>query len=123
MKNIIVISGVLGGLLLLFRLIGIISEFVYNDLLLVSGLFLVVVVFIPLSIVDRVRQNRKINDIIDSYKGSGKNKEKLAVGDKVTKGWGMNNSPFRDRKSSASWGGGNIKGASVTRSSRKSFLK
>jgi len=61
--------------------------------------------------------------IIESYKGTTKNEVEIPKGSKVTKGWGMNNSPFRDRKSSASWGGGNIKGANVSRGSRRQFLK
>lgn len=117
------ISGITSGLLLLFRVIGIITEFIYNDLLLISGLVLFGAVFIPLSIISRIQQNRKINAIIESYKDSDKEKVKIPTGNKVTKGWGMNNSPFRDRKASASWGGGNIKGANVSRGSRKSFLK
>ena len=38
------------------------------------------------------------------------------------KGWSMNSSPFRERKSGASWGGGNIHGAVPKRENRKKFF-
>ena len=41
----------------------------------------------------------------------------------LPKGWDMNNSPFRARKSNATWGGGNIHGSVAKRGSRKPFLK
>jgi len=50
MKKLIYLSGILGGILLLFSIIGIITEFNYNDYLLAAGAFLIVIVFIPLSI-------------------------------------------------------------------------
>lgn len=123
MKTSIIISIVSGTLLLIFRLIGVFSNSDMHELSLILAMVLIFCVTIPLIIIDRIQQNRKINAIINSYKGTNKSKEKLPEGSKITKGWGMNNSPFRDRKSSASWGGGNIKGANVTRGNRKSFLK
>jgi len=41
----------------------------------------------------------------------------------MTKGWGMNNSPFRKRKSGLTWGGGNIHASEASRKTRKSFLR
>lgn len=44
-------------------------------------------------------------------------------GDYKVKGWDMNTSPFRDRKSGLRWEGGNIKGVNAKRASRRRFLK
>ncbi len=122
MKKLIIISGVTGTILLIFRLIGTITDFALNDVLLWCGLFLLLIVFFPLVLVERYKQNKKLDDIIDSYSCKKPQHERIPKGNSVTSGWGMNNSPFRDRKGSASWGGGNIKASNVSRSKRKSFL-
>ena len=98
-------------------------EFPLNNLFLTLGLALLVVVFLPLAIIGRYRHNKKINWIIDSYKVPNKESFPLEKGDLDAKGWGMNNSPFRERKSGLTWGGGNIKGANATRGTRRNFLK
>ena len=100
------------------------EEFLNIKYFLIGGLILIIGFALPVVIIDRVRQSRKIDKIIGSYKGSQTNKKtKYSKGDTKTKGWGMNNSPFRDRKSGLTWGGGNIKGANATRGTRKSFFK
>jgi hypothetical protein len=123
MKKIIYISGILGGLLLLFRLLGVFMEFPFNSLLLYSGLVLLVLVCLPLTIAEKQRQNKKIDEIIKSYKGKKKKKTEFKRGDSKTKGWDMNNSPFRERRSGLTWGGGNVKGANASRGNKRSFLK
>lgn len=123
MKKIIYISGVAGGLLLLFRLLGVFMEFPFNSLFLYSGLVLLVLVCLPLTIADKQSQSKKIEAIIKSYKGKKKKVTELKRGDSKTKGWDMNNSPFRERKSGLTWGGGNIKGANASRGNKRSFLK
>jgi hypothetical protein len=123
MRSFIYISGILGGLLLAIRLMGTITNFTYNDEFLISGLALIVLIFIPLSIVSRYKQNKKIDKIIASYKGTNKETIQFEKGKSQTEGWGMNNSPFRERKSGLTWGGGNIKGANASRGTRRSFLK
>ena len=123
MKKIIYLSGSAGGLLLLFRLLGVFLEFPLSSLLLYSGLVLLVLVYLPLTIAEKHRQNKKIDEIIKSYKGKKKEKTDLKRGDSKTKGWDMNNSPFRERRSGLTWGGGNIKGANASRGNRRSFLK
>jgi len=123
MRSFIYISGILGGLLLAIRLMGTITNFTYNDEFLISGLALIVLIFIPLSIVSRYKQNKKIDKIIASYKGTNKETIQFEKGKSQTEGWGMNNSPFRERKSGLTWGGGNIKGANDSRGTRRSFLK
>lgn len=112
------ISGILGGLLLVIRLIGSVTDFNYNDLFLFSGLALIILVFIPLAIIDKYRQNKKIDRIIKTYSDKPSRHNTISSGKSEFKGWSMNNSPFRKRKSGVSWGGGNIKGANATRGKR-----
>ncbi len=107
----------------MFRIIGIMLEFPLNNLLLILGLVLLLIFFLPLLIIERYLYNKKINRIIDSYKEAGKETVPFEKGDSKTKGWGMNNSPFRERKSGLTWGGGNIKGANATRETKRGFLK
>lgn len=124
MIAIVSISGTAGFVFLTTRLIGELKNFPNIKLFLIGGLILIIGISLPLIIIDRVRQKRKIDKIIYSYKDSQANKKsKIPKGDSKTKGWSMNNSPFRDRKSGLTWGGGNIKGANATRGARKSFLK
>jgi hypothetical protein len=123
MKTAIYISGITGTLLLVFRIIGIMLEFPLNNLLLILGLVLLLIIFLPLLIIERYLNNKKINRIIDSYKEADEKSVPLEKGDSKTKGWGMNNSPFRKRKSGLTWSGGNIKGANATRETKRGFLK
>jgi len=123
MKSTIYVSGITGALLIVIRLIGIEAEFSLNNVFLISGLILLLALFLPLVIIDRYRHNRKIKKILESYKGTDDNMVQTKTGESKSKGWGMNNSPFRERKSGLSWGGGNIKGANATRGKRRSFLK
>ncbi|MPM17004.1 hypothetical protein SDC9_63386 [bioreactor metagenome] len=123
MKIAIYLSGIAGSLLILTRIIGIIMEFPLNKLFLILGLILLVFVYLPLVIIDKYLHNKKIDRIIDSYKGQDNNTFQKEKGDSKNKGWGMNNSPFRERKSGLTWGGGNIHGVNASRGKRKSFLK
>lgn len=118
MKKLIYISGILGGLFIMLRLIGTVTDFNYNDLFLIAGLALIILIFIPLVIVAKYRQNKKINNIIKSYSDKPYRHNPIPSGKSEFKGWNMNNSPFRKRKSGVSWGGGNIKGANATRGKR-----
>lgn len=123
MKIAIYLSGIAGSIFLLIRTIGIMMEFPLNRVFLILGLILLVFIYLPLIIIDKYLHNKKVDKIIDSYKGTQNNTVKFEKGDSKNKGWGMNNSPFRGRRSGLSWGGGNIKGANATRGARKSFLK
>ncbi len=108
-------------------LVGIMAEFPNNGGYLVTGLILLAGVFLPLVLVDRRRQQRRIRQIIESYRGKAgerKEQEETQPGEQSkAKGWDMNTSPFRERKGGLTWGGGNIKGANATRGTRRSFLK
>lgn len=123
MKTVIYISGIAGMLLILLRIIGMIMEFPLNNLFLILGLTLLVIVFLPLAIIERYRHNKMIDKIINSYKEAGIGAVPIEKGNLEAKGWGMNNSPFRERKSGLTWGGGNIKGANAKRETRRNFLK
>jgi predicted RND superfamily exporter protein len=123
MRTAITTSGILGFILLVVSSIGLFAELPYNKVIFITSLGLLVLVFFPLSIIDRYRQNKNINKIIDSYKSKEKESIKMKQGKPATKGWSMNNSPFRERKSGLNWGGGNIKGANASRGKRKSFFK
>ena len=125
MRILIYLSGITGSMLILIRILGIFFDFSWNDIILISGIILLGAICIPLTIIRIIRENRKINRIIESYKGKEKEKKKshLEKGETPAKGWGMNDSPYRDRKSGLRWEGGNIKGVTAKRGSRRSFLK
>ena len=123
MKIIMYISGITGILLLALKLLGTVMDFQENELMLIGGLILVGAVFFPLLLIDRHRHNKKIDNIIKSYEGREQEVKEITKSGKGSKGWGMNNSPFRERRSGLSWGGGNVKGAEATRGTRRSFLK
>ena len=124
MRALISIAGTTGGLLLIIRLIGELVNFSHNKHFLIAGLVLIVGITLPLFIIDRVRQKKKIDKIIRSHKNSQANKKaKIPISDFKTKGWNTNGAPIRERKSGLTWGGGNIKGANATRGTKRSFLK
>ena len=84
------------------------------------GILLFILVILPVLIIRDVRHRRKIRKIIQSHRD---NKLNIAGEDhlknKKTKGWGMNNSPFRSRKSGLSWGGGNVHASHADRGTRR----
>ena len=99
-----------------------VMEFKLNKYVLIPVL-IIIGLMIVLFFVDKYLYNKKIKKIIKGYKGP-KKEENVSIQKKkpTTKGWGMNDSPFRKRKSGLTWSGGNIKGASAKRGTRKSFL-
>ena len=123
MKTIILISGITGTLLLMVRMLGIFMEFRGDDVVLVSGLVLLGLVCLPMFLIDKRRHDRKIDSIIKSYEGLDKEVQELQKAGQSPKGWGINDSPFRERKSGLTWGGGNIKAAEATRGTRRKFLR
>lgn len=94
------------------------------------GFLLFVVVILPILLVRDYRHKRKVRQIIESYraeveadKNTGDMDPEERAGEKRTKGWGMNNSPFRERKSGLRWGGGNIKASEAKRDNRRKFMR
>jgi hypothetical protein len=123
MKFLMYISGITGILFLAMRLLGTVMEFQENSIFLIFGLILLGLIFMPLFILDRYRHNRKINNIIKSYEGRERKMPGHPKPVQGPKGWSMNDSPFRERKSGLTWGGGNIRAAEATRGTRRSFLR
>jgi hypothetical protein len=144
MKKIIYISGVTGGILLVLSILGIFVEFSFNRHMLLSGLLLTVI-SITFSLTYKYLQNQKIRDLLRKYKEGGSSepghkevrktgtekgrkeqKEAYVEDDKTKsgpKGLELGKTSLRERKTGLVWGGGNIKGATATRGTRKKFIK
>ena len=98
-------------------------EFKLNKFVLIMA-FVIIGLMIVSFLINRYLYNKKIKGIIKHYKGYQKKEDVLNKKNKATtKGWGMNDSPFRERKSGLTWGGGNINGANAKSGTRKSCLK
>ncbi len=123
MKLFIYLSGIAGTLLVLFSIVGTLSAYAHAQMLFFVGIGMLLLVFVPLVLVGKYRENKRIDQIIHSYRDKKDEQQPMGKGKAATKGWSMNNSPFRERKSGLSWGGGNIKASNAQRGSRKSFLK
>ena len=89
-----------------------------------AGVVLFVVILLPVLIIRETRERKRIRRILRSHRdGEGeKSGGHVEQGSAKHKGWGMNNSPFRTRKSGVSWGGGNIKASEAMRGTRRKFL-
>lgn len=112
-----------GAILFSLALKGSIIELLNNHFFVIGGIILIVGTMVSIQIIKKFRYNQRINRIIENYKGSQEAQSKIPKFKVDVKGWGMNNSPFRERKSGVTWGGGNIHGANASREKRKSFLK
>jgi hypothetical protein len=123
MRILIYISGILGTLLLTLGIVGIYLEYPFSNILLYTGIALFSLVFLPMYIIERILVKRKINRIIREFQEQER-KHEMVVESKIdAKGWSMNNSPFRTRKSGLTWNGGNVHAANATRGTRKVLLK
>jgi hypothetical protein len=150
MKQIIYISGVTGGILLILRIVGIFVEFSFNRQMLLSGLLLTVV-SITFSLIYKYLQNQKIKSLLKYYKDKNsqdpargaahkshgeeefeEGKQEKENGEKDTgdkmpksgpKGLEPGKTSLRERKSGLVWGGGNIKGTTATRGVKRGFIK
>ena len=86
-----------------------------------AGVVLFAAIILPFLIIRDLRQKRRTRKIIRAYRGRDVGDTKNMEPGSGQKGWGMNNSPFRSRKSGLNWGGGNIKGANAERENRRKF--
>ena len=120
----IYVSGLAGILLLSLYILGLFADKSYDHLILISGILLIVLICVPMILLERRRRNRKIEEIIHQHKKTSKEKigHSSDAGKKV-RGWSMNQSPFRERKSGTTWSGGNIHGALPKRQSRKGLFR
>lgn len=123
MKLLLYISGILGCGTMVFWVIGTAVDFSHNQVLLIIGLSLLGIIYLPALLYTRYMHRKKIRSIIEDYKGKGKDERKVDNTESEMKGWSMNDSPFRSRKSGLSWGGGNVHAANADRGTRRSFLK
>ena len=123
-RLIIYLSGFSGSLLLFYYILGLPADKSYDAIVLIVALALIFFICLPMIFIERYRQNRKLEEIIRKHKkpeqdGIGHSNQ---AGKKV-KGWSMNDSPFRDRRSGATWSGGNIHGSIPKRGGRKGLFR
>lgn len=123
MKFLLYVSGILGGSTLIFWVIGSAVDYSYNKVLFIVGVSILGLIYLPLLFYMRYQHRKKIRSIIESYKDKGKDERKMDNKKSDVKGWSMNDSPFRNRKSGLTWGGGNVHAANADRGTRRSFLK
>ena len=123
MNKAIYISGIAGTLLLVIGTLGIFLQFAENNIIFIAGLVFVFLIFVPLLLIRKKQHNNKIDGIIEAYRKKPKADVSANEIKTSNKGWNMNNSPYRKRKSGLTWGGGNISAAEAKRGSRRSFLK
>ncbi|MFW5820147.1 MAG: hypothetical protein ACOCWA_02570 [Bacteroidota bacterium] len=123
MKILIYISGISAVILLIIRVLGLYIPALNINILLFTGIGLLVFIFIPMIVYYNRKQDQKIAEIIKSHKEKTSSKPGSKKDAKTkAKGWNMNNSPFRERRSGLNWGGGNIHAANAKRGSRRKFL-
>ncbi len=125
MRILIYISGIAGVMLAITGFISELSGTGPSALLWITGIALLLAFTLPLILYSRVLEQRKIDEIIRNHRENPKKEgsEDRKSEQEKTAGWGMNNSPFRKRKSGLNWGGGNIHAANASRGTRKGFLK
>ncbi|MCF8346189.1 MAG: hypothetical protein K9G38_03185 [Bacteroidales bacterium] len=124
MKTTIYITGLMSA----YMLIGWITAYSIgrpNHLLfLVAGSIIFFLLYLPLVITKRKRHKEKMEQIIHDYKEKRPDDSESEISrtetTKTTKGWSMNNSPFRKRRSGVEWSGGNIHAANAKRGTRRS---
>lgn len=119
----IYISGVLSAILFTGWITTMILGFQMHFLFLIAGLATFLLLFLPMVFLKRREHRKRMDQIIRNYRHRGNGDERSAGKSSGHTGWSMNNSPFRERKSGLSWGGGNIHASEARRGKRRSFLK
>ena len=122
MKALKYISGFSGAMLLAFWLLGIILDFHVSFYFFIAGLILFGLVYFPLALLDSHRRENRWDTIRDDQE---KQPHSQTEGYKNTKrkGYGVSNSPYRERSSGLRWEGGSVYGANPKRGGRRSFLR
>ena len=123
MKTVFYLSGIIGGVLVFYWFSGIYHTPPHSILFLLSGLAMICLVCLPLYFYDSRQQRKKIDEIIRSHKGEKEPVDLKEHQKSPARGWSMNNSPFRNRKSGLTWGGGNIHAGNASRGTRRNFGK
>ena len=122
MRALIYLSAIFGITLISIKFAGWMMDEPVSNYYLYCGILILILLFIPLILIEIILYKNKMRRIIDSSNEKTNEPKKFKNQVEANK-WGMNNSPFRDRRSGLIWGGGNIKGANAKRVSRKHFLK
>lgn len=115
------ISGMTAVILFAVRFLGIFMEFPENDLFLYSAIVLLVFVCIPSYFISKYRHERKLEDPLNPLEEEQESKMQENGGEKSS--WEINKSPFRQRKSGLTWGGGNVHASNAKRGERRGFLE
>ncbi len=115
MKNSIYFTVVLGVIFLVIHFISLFFELGYNDLFLIIGLGILLVITLPLFYLDRYQYTKQKKFI---YKSSLHQKGNLKVKKTETHKYPS----FRKQKNGLTWGGGNIHASGAKRGSKRSFL-
>jgi len=122
MKALKYISGFSGAILLIYWLLGILFDFRVSFYFFVAGLVLFGLVFLPLAILDKNRRENRWDTIRDEEENAEISETKKNKNHK-RKGYGISDSPYRERNSGLRWEGGSVYGANAKRGSRRSFLR
>jgi hypothetical protein len=128
MKYYTYISGFIAGFLLLGWLMALLLGMSNHLIMLLAGSIVLLLVYLPLVIAKRKIHRGRMKEIVRNYREVREaedtnlqptSQEIQDPDGKSGKGWTMNDSPFRERRSGATWGGGNIHAANASRNSRK----
>ncbi len=124
MKTYIYISGFLSAFFFAGWIVAMLMGLPAHLVMLLAGAIILFLVYLPLVIRKRREHLDRMEEIINNYKSGESQEENNPTGkNSQTKGWSMNDSPFRERRSGATWSGGNIHAANVTRGTRRSGKK
>ncbi len=119
MKYATTFSAILGIVFLTIRFIGLFIELSYNNLFLMLGLGLLLLVTLPLYLLERSRYSKMKQSILHKYK-----KDKTPIEKDLNKmKSGVSYPAFRRHKKGLTWSGGSVHGSSARRGERKGFLK
>lgn len=119
MKYAISFSVIIGLAFLSIRFVGLFIELPYNNLFLILGLGILLLVTLPLYLIERSRYTKMKRSILRKYK-KGKTSTKKE-GNKIKTDF--NYPAFRRQQSGLTWRGGSVHGSSAKRGERKGFLK
>ncbi len=118
MKNSIYFTMVLGVIFLVIHFISLFLELGSNDLFLIIGLGILLVITLPLFYLDRNRFNKQKKFNIKPFR-----QEKGGLKGKEVKKAEIHKYPsFRQQKSNLTWGGGNTHASGAKRGSKRNFL-
>lgn len=119
MKNAIYFSATLGLAFLSIRFIGLFIDITYNDLVLLIGSGILLLVTLPLYLAEQNRYKKRKESILKSFQNENQTRKSKEKKTKLHSDYPT----FRKQKSGLTWGGGNIHGSNAKRGSKRGFLK